>query len=120
VCVVTLAINPYHPLTTSLVRTRELRIGPSPVPLWQQLERGTAPDLFWTIGGTLRSDKPLDVAGVRLTLVEQGQAVAVQPEGRFTIGNLKAGDYTLEVAVDGGQPRRYKITVPSPDYDLEV
>jgi hypothetical protein len=120
VCVVTLAINPYHPLTTSLVRTRELRIGPSPVPLWQQLERQTAPDLFWTIGGTLRSDKPLDVAGVRLTLVEQGQAVAVQPEGRFTIGNLKAGDYTLEVAVDGGQPRRYKITVPSPDYDLEV
>ena len=120
VCVVTLALNPYHPLTTSLVRTRELRIGPSPVPLWQQLERQAAPDLFWTIGGTLRSDKPLNVAGVRLTLVEQGQAVTVQPEGRFTIGNLKAGDYTLEVAVDGGQPRRYKITVPSPDYDLEV
>jgi len=120
VCVLTLALNPYHPLTTSLVRTRELRIGPSPVPLWQQLERGTAPDLFWTIGGTLRSDKPLDVAGVQLTLVEQGQTVAVQPDGRFTIGNLKAGDYTLEVAVGGGQPRHYKITVPSPDYDLEV
>jgi hypothetical protein len=120
VCVLTLALNPYHPLTTSLVRTRELRIGPSPVPLWQQLERGTAPDLFWTIGGTLHSAKPLDMAGVRLTLVEQGQAVTVQPDGRFTIGNLKAGDYTLEVAVDGGQPRRYKITVPSPDYDLEV
>jgi hypothetical protein len=120
VCVLTLALNPYHPLTTSLVRTRELRIGPSPVPLWQQLERGTAPDLFWTIGGTLRGDKPLDVASVRLTLVEQGQAVTVQEGGRFTIGNLKAGDYTLEVAVDGGQPRRYKVTVPSPDYDLEV
>ena len=120
VCVLTLAMNPYHELTTSLVRTRELRIGPSPLPLWQQLERGTAPDLFWTIGGTLHSDKPLDVTRVQLTLVEQGRAVAVQPEGRFTIGNLKAGDYTLEAAVDGGQPRRYKITVPSPDYDLEV
>ncbi len=120
VAVLTLAMNPYHELTTSLVRTRELRIGPSPLPLWQQLERGTAPDLFWTIGGTLHSKKPLDLASVRLTLVEQGRAVTVQPDGRFTIGNLKAGDYTLEAAVDGGQPRRYKITVPSPDYDLEV
>jgi len=72
---------------------------------------GTAPDLFWTIGGTLHSKKPLDMAGVRLTLVEQGQAVTVPARWPLHYRNLKAGDYTLEVAADGGQPRRYKVTV---------
>jgi hypothetical protein len=117
-CVVTMALDPYHPITGPMVRTRELRIGPSSLPPSQKLNKETEPHVFWTIGGTVHTDKPLE--DLRLTLVERGLDVPLQPEGRFAIGSLEAGDYTLELAVDGGRPIHYKITVPSPDYDIEV
>jgi hypothetical protein len=118
-CVVTMALNPYRPITGPLVRTRELRIGPALAPAWQQqLFAQVKPDTFWTIGGTIRCDQPLE--NLRLTLVERGVEVPLQPEGRFTIGNLEVGDYTLEVSAKGRKTRRHKITVPAPDYDLEL
>jgi hypothetical protein len=117
ICVVTLALDPYQPLVSALVRTRELRIGPSPVPPSQQLEK-QAEELFWSIGGTVRTDQPLEK--VRLTLVEQDRGVTLREGGRFTIGRLKAGDYTLEVTVEGREPVRHKITVPSPDYEIKI
>ena len=119
-CVITMALNPYRPITGPLVRTRELRIGPALAPAWQQQLFGQVkPDTFWTIGGTVRTDQPLE--NLRLTLVERGVEVPLQPEGRFTIGNLEAGDYTLELSIEGRKkPRRHKITVPAPDYDLEI
>ncbi|MFC2023858.1 DUF4255 domain-containing protein [Chloroflexota bacterium] len=122
--IITMAFDPYVPTVTPLVRTRELRFGPSPVPSWQQLEEGVDPDLFWTIGGTLRSDQPLDAEHVRLILIEMGLDVPLGPAGddqaeiRFAIGRLRAGEYTLEVSVEGRQPRRYPVTVPAADYDL--
>lgn len=117
-CMVTLALNPYQPLTTPLVRTRELRIGQSGYPEDHELTSPASADLFWTIGGTVRSEKPLDK--VQLTLVEQGLNIPLQPEGRFMVGNLKAGDYTLEISAEGQKPRQHKITVPAPDYDLTI
>jgi hypothetical protein len=123
--VITLALDPYQPVVTPLVRTRELRVGQSAEPLAQELVAEYEPDVFWTIGGTIRTDKPLEK--LRLTLVERGLDVPIQiegegeeKEGRFTIGKLRAGKYTLEVAVDGRKPKRHKITVPAPDYELEV
>lgn len=118
VCVVTMAIDPYTPLTFPLVRTVEMRLGQAGRPWLQVLDEGTRPDLFWTIGGTVRSDKPLEK--VRLTLVERGLDVPLQAEGRFVISRVEAGEYTLEARFDEGEPRRYKINVPSPDYDLEL
>jgi len=115
--IVTLAIDPYQPTVTPLVRTRELRVGPSPVPALQQLEAGVEPDRFWTVGGTLHG---IGGRAPHLTLVEKGLEVSLQPEGRFVIGRLQAGQYTLEVVVDGQPARRYPITVPAPDYDLEM
>ena len=121
VCVVTMALNPYELITGPLVRTRELRFGQVQDPaLAQTLIKSAGVDTFWTIGGTLRSQLPLDIDKVRLTLVERGLEVDVKPEGRFSIGNLEAGDYTLECVTADGAPRRYKIKVPAPDYELEV
>jgi hypothetical protein len=117
-CVVTMALNPYLPVTGPLVRTRELRFGQSGQPRSEKLDEPEAAERWWTIGGRLHSARPLE--NVRLTLVERGWDVPLQPEGRFAIGRLEAGDYTLEVAVDGRSIGRYPLSVPSPDYDLEV
>jgi hypothetical protein len=115
-CVITLALDPYQPTTTPLVRDRELRIGPSQHPGSQQLDPGGA-DRFWTVGGRLRTTKPLDE--VRLTLLERQQNIPLQSEGRFSVGNLRSGEYTLEVVV-GQTANTYQITVPAPDYEFEV
>ncbi len=115
---VTLTADPYEPTITPLVGLRELRIGQSTNPLLQQLVDNLPPDVFWTIGGKIETDKPL--ADVHLSLVDGGIDVPIQPDGRFTIGQLRAGEYTLEVVVKKGKPKRHKITVPAPDYDLKV
>lgn len=120
VCIITLAIDPYLPIITPLVRARELHIGPSQRPFSQELDHRTGVDPYWTIGGTLRSEQPMDWNVVRLTLVEQGREVPIQAEGRFAIGHLRAGEYTLEISGTGRADRRYRIVVPAADYDLEV
>jgi hypothetical protein len=52
--------------------------------------------------------------------VEKGEKVVLQPDGQFVIGRLKAGAYTLEIAVGINAPRRYSITVPAADCVLDV
>lgn len=111
-CIITLALDPYVPITAPLVRERVIRYRQRP------LDELVAPDSFWTIGGTVHSDRSLE--DVRLTLVERNRKVPLQPDGRFVIGHLQAGDYTLEIAVKDREPRHHKLTVPSPDYELEI
>lgn len=139
-CTITLAVDPYLPVIDPLVRTRELRVGQVVTPAvsspWAKepllppdlqsgepgpprlLDEQAGRDEFWTIGGNLHSDRPFE--DLSLTLVERGLYVPILPGGRFTIGNLRAGQYTLEVSARGEEPRRHAITVPAPDYDLEI
>lgn len=116
-CKATIAIDPYAPVEDPLVRTRELRIDQIPRALIRKAEESVAEAGLWTVSGTLHSEQTLE--DVRLTLVERNLDVSVSPEGAFTVGELRAGQYTLEVAVEGGEPRRYDITVPSAHYDLD-
>jgi hypothetical protein len=116
---VTLALNPYQPITGPLVRTRELRFGQSGEPPAGRLDEGSAEETYWTVGGVVQSDgQPL--MGARVLLVEQGREVPVEEDGRFAIGHLRAGEYTLAVSMDGSEPQYRKIAVPAPDYDLDL
>jgi len=118
VLTVTLAIDPYKPITTPLVRTRELRFGQAVDPLSDQaLIEGTE-DVFWSFGGTIHTDRPLDQ--LRLRLVERGLDLPLKEDGQFAVSGLRAGDYTLEVAANGRTLKQKKISVPGPDYELEV
>ena len=84
----------------------------------QELEERAGQDVYWTIGGTIQSKEPL--VEMRLELLEQGREVTLQPDGRFAIGHLRAGEYTLEVSKNGHKVRQFKIAVPSVDYELDV
>ncbi|MCL6429564.1 MAG: DUF4255 domain-containing protein [Anaerolineae bacterium] len=118
-CVVTLALNPYQELVGPLVRTRELRFGQAVgLPLRESLAEPAKAQALWAVGGRVQGAGPFE--GMSLTLVERGLRVPVQPDGRFTIGNLEAGAYTLELFVEGRKPRQQRITVPSTSYDIEV
>lgn len=116
--IITLAVDPYKPFITPLVKTRELRIGQSARPVSEELTAEVDPDVFWSIGGTLHTEKALD--DIKLTLVERDLSIALQEDGRFTISRLTAGDYTLAIVTNGGKPKHHKIKVPAPDYDLDI
>jgi hypothetical protein len=137
-CMVTLAINPFQPFTVPLVRTRELRFArlenlsyrkqpvstlsiKPPRPPLSDLSAGAIrePDRdFWTVGGNLHTG--VSLAQVQLRLVETGVDVPVAADGSFVIGNLQAGEYTLEILVEGTEPVRHVVVVPSEEYNLEA
>jgi hypothetical protein len=120
--VVTLAFNPYAPSPPiKLVKERGLRVEPGLDWLFRErdpdeVERN-ADKYRWTVGGLVRTKQPLDQ--LSLTLVERGQAVPLPADGRFVIGNLVAGQYTLEITAPGRQARRYTLTVPGPDQEFK-
>jgi hypothetical protein len=117
-CTLTVSLDPYQPSSVPLIRSREIRVGQAVMWPRPQLAEQDQADTFWTIGGTIQTDKPLE--NLRLKLVEHGLEVPIQPEGRFTIGKLRAGAYTLEVMAEGSNPSRHSITVPAPDYELKI
>ncbi len=120
VFVLTVAVDPYAPVSVPMVRTRQLVVGESLEPSTSQLREEAGRGAYWTIGGHLVSSKAVDFEHVSLAVVEQGIRVPVQPDGRFVIGRLRAGKYSLEVTMDSGPPRRFTIEVPSADFELKI
>jgi hypothetical protein len=145
-CSVTLAVDPHVPAVVPVVRIRELRVGelsdlsfrrqrgqggrPIPVSgrgqeraaeLQQEelrAEQESTLSEFWTVGGQIRSAG--DAQSVRVILLETGIEIPVTADGRFVIGHLRAGIYTLAVTVDGQQVE-HKLVVPSENYlDLDA
>ena len=117
--VVTVALDPYRSVVTPLAHSRSLRMGQidhSQSAPSLETEGQSAP--LWTIGGTVRTDKSLET--LRLTLVERGLNVPLQDNGQFFVARLRAGEYTLEVTADDQVLKRLKVTVPAPDFDLQV
>lgn len=124
-CTLTLAFDPYQPVTGPLVRSRHLRVqqasgmhaaGKQP-PSQLADVHDYAGDGFWLVGGVLRGEKPLQ--GIHLVLRERGLDVPVSDRGEFVIGNLEAGEYTLELERAGKVTRR-QIIVPSESYDFDL
>jgi hypothetical protein len=118
-CLLTVSIDPYAPVEVPLVREREVRIGPSRRPGRRQLDAEAGVSSFYTIGGRFTGSSGSDPARLHLTLLEQGLEIPIQPDGSFTIGHLRAGAYTLEAAGEKKPARRYSVSVPGADIELE-
>jgi hypothetical protein len=92
------------------------------------LHTGLSKEAGWRdmnfIGGTLRK-KGKDgapVAGIDVAIKGTGYFTTTDQQGRFTLGNLHQGEYTLVAWLEGQKPVEKKIQVPlvEGDYDLEV
>ncbi len=107
----TLAFNPYAPVVKPVTRTAEFKFG-------QSEDMAGTDHGYVAISGRVLSKKPLN--NVQVRLLERGTLAEMQPEGKFGIRNLRPGNYTLEVSAEGLKPKKHKIKVPAPSYDVDV
>ena len=119
-CQLTIALNPYQPVESPLVRTAEIRFGQSRKPVAQELSASDGDSRYLWIAGQVRPKGKKPLSNIRMTLIERGVEVPIQNEGNFIIGTLASGTYTVEVSADGRKPGRYTLTVPSKTYDIEL
>lgn len=113
VVTVTLILDPYLPLVSPLVRTREIRFGQVAAPaVFQELTAAAGSSEYVALGGRIRTKLPLST--LHVVLVERNQAIELDAEGMFTIGKLRAGEYHIQVSSDGEVLRRFTLTVPAP------
>jgi hypothetical protein len=121
---VTLAIEPFAEWSVPLVRETQISFAQMD-PLGFNGGGGNVNsnglvigDQFYSVTGMVHSTFPLEHLSVQL--MELAVPVTVAPNGRYSIMNLRAGTYTLEVWTGQDQPTQHPIEVPSnpAEYDI--
>jgi hypothetical protein len=123
--VVTLALDPWQEVTGPLVRTVTFRAGQAYAPDRQQsLQTGGEALNLVTIGGTVHEkgngQKPL--TGIQVAVKGTGMFAQSDAQGRFRLGGLLPGQYTLVAWMPDGKTieRRVKLPADDGDYDILV
>jgi hypothetical protein len=131
--VVTLALDPWAEIKDdAIVRTLTVQTGQSKtLPRTRRLVEETRGELT-IIGGIVR-DKARQggpLAGIEVAIRGTGLFDTTDDRGRFTLGSLPRGEYTLVAWPPEGRPREKRIAVPvlsldgdpatDGDYDLEI
>lgn len=129
---VTMAIEPYADWTVPLVRQTEISFGQMD-PLGMGYAGGNEGSLnasnlnssglvigdqFYSVTGMVHSSYPLEHLSVQL--LELAVPVTIAPNGRYSISNLRAGTYTLEVWTGQDAPSQHPIEVPSDPSEYDI
>ena len=121
--IITLALDPWAEITAPLVRTFTMRSGQAAgLPELPSLQEGTQRERV-DLGGTVQSAKggsPL--AGVQVAIKGTGLFATTDASGRFRLGSLLPGDYTIVAWPAEGKPTEKSITLPGDGraYDIEL
>jgi Pvc16 N-terminal domain/Carboxypeptidase regulatory-like domain len=122
--IVTLALDPWKEITTPVVRTRTLHTGQSTtLPSFRELSEDTREEMQ-LIGGKVtdssRDGAPL--SGIDVAIKGTGLFAKTDPEGRFVLGSVPSGSYTLVVWPLKGKPKEKKISIPEKEggYDMAI
>jgi len=120
--VVTLALDPWTEITAPIVRTRFFRLGQAGrLPIDTQLRPDKDRVDLVVIGGELSAKKDgSPLGGIDMALKGTGYLATTDAEGRFVLGSVPPGTYTLVAWTSEGKPKQQSIEVPSERYDMEV
>jgi hypothetical protein len=119
----TITLDPWTEVEGPIVRTLVLRAGESStLPTYQKLDDGRVDYEYTHIGGTVRrkakDNEP--ASGLSVAIKGTGLFDTTDDEGRFVLGGMTAGNYTLVVWPPKGKPKEKKISVPADDGDYDV
>ncbi|MDX1616122.1 MAG: Pvc16 family protein [Candidatus Promineifilaceae bacterium] len=119
---VTLTLDPWSIVTGPPVRTFTMRTGQTDtLPKRQEFAEGGLSAEMVNIGGTVfEKDEPR--GGLQVAIKGTGFMDTTDDEGRFELGSILPGEYTLVVWPDKGKPKEKKVTVPGKlnEYDLTI
>ena len=110
----TVSLPAFAPETGPMVITQEIGL--------QQLGLPQTRDEFFRIGGQVTDSKNKPVPGATATLVEPGLATTTDADGRYTLGPITSGNYTLRVG-SGNLIQDLGISIPAPagkTYDVKL
>ena len=120
--VVTLALDPWQVITAPIVRTRTFRLGQAQgLPQETALQADATRADMVLIGGVVSrgADGP-PLRNIDVALKGTGYLATTDAEGRFLLGSVPPGTYTLIAWTSEGKPEQKEIEVPSEAYDMEV
>ena len=122
--VITLSLDPWSEVTGPAVRTLTLIPGQTEtLPYRQELVPGTDRTLMITIGGRIQSKETQErLPNIEVAVKGTGFVALTDVEGRFVLGSLAPGSYTLIAWPKNGKPVEKDIVIPAEDgdYDMEV
>lgn len=120
---VTIALDPWIEVTGPIVRTFTLRTGQSrTLPLQPVLDAdGVAGEASY-IAGIVHAKNGDPQANIEVAVKGTGFLTTTDNEGRYILGGLPSGAYTLVAWPTSGKPRQKQVTIPaaSGDYDIEI
>jgi hypothetical protein len=109
---VTIGMEVFAPVTAPMVVTEELRLGLRTGPDDAVIAPPTQHTSF-RIGGQVTDASQAPVAGATVTLLGTGLATQTEVDGRYALGSMPAGTYTLRVQ-SGATTRDVTVTIPAP------
>ena len=107
----TISMQPDEGLTAPMVQESELRIGERTSPAEMKIAAATLRDAF-RIVGQITGATGAPVGDALVSITEIGLAAITDLEGRYTLGMMPAGSYTLHVE-SGEITKNANITVPA-------
>lgn len=123
--VVTIAIDPWVEVTGPIVRILTMRTGQTiTLPRRESLIPDEEQHEFIFFGGTVREKggNHAPKAGIQVAVKGTGLFTITDQEGRYSMGSLPPGEYSLVVWPEDGKPIERKIKLP-PDkeaLDMEI
>lgn len=121
--VVTIALDPWTEITGPVVRTFTLRTGQANnLPQDQLIIPGGLASEMHTLGGTIRGKDKKPQSGVEIAIKGTGLFATTNEDGRYVLGTVPSGDYTLVVWSGEGKPKEKKISFPASEvqFDFEI
>jgi Pvc16 N-terminal domain/Carboxypeptidase regulatory-like domain len=118
---VTIAMDVFAPVTTSIVLTEEVRLGERAGPDEEKISLPTR-QIFFRIGGRVTGAGNAPVAAATVTLVDTGFSTETGADGNYTLGSVPAGAYTLRVR-SGASTQDVSVTIPAPagsNYNVQL
>lgn len=109
--IITLALDPWAEVTGPLVRAFTLRTGQAQGLPWEPGLQTIAAEMT-TLGGAILTKSGAPVAGITVAVRDTGLLAETDAEGRYSLGPLPPGDYTIVAWPAQGKARTQAITVP--------